>query len=548
MDNGRSRRMPTDPLAIALEHHRAGRLRQAAAGYRALIDADPTHADALNWLGVLAFQAGRPDHAIPLLERAATARPNDPAVAHNLGMAHLHANHFTDAITAFERAARLAPDRPETLTAWGLAHLSRRSPGDPEAAAFAFRQAALAGPETPEVYRYLAIAQLAANRPDDAIAAFVSALEKNPHDPAAWHHLALAHRQKGDTKQVRKCLNKALEIDPENSRAWYALATLDAESGNPDIAAGLFNKAIKYDPTYTAAHHALGRVLEQSGRHQDAMRAFGQAIRATRGSVKRSPVALSRPKQADAYSDPDPLATLEKRLTNPKTLDLHHALAANAEVFSPTKVPDYAIANLFDRYADTFDSHLRSKLQYAAPELIAQAVAEATAGDPEDRQYDVLDLGCGTGLIGPLLRPVARTLDGVDLSPGILEKAREKKVYDHLDVADMVTLLGDRPGSYDVLTAADSIIYTGDLSPLFEAAAKSLRPGGLFAFTVEAGTGDRYHLHKKTLRYTHSEPYVKHVAAIHGYTLERFTPIIPRYEADQPVHGYLLVLRTPPQG
>src|SRR3954471_22462444 len=76
-----------DALAIALEHHRAGRVRQAADAYRALIAQDPHHADALNWLGVLAFQAGRPDHAIPLLERATNARPEDPAFAHNLGMA-----------------------------------------------------------------------------------------------------------------------------------------------------------------------------------------------------------------------------------------------------------------------------------------------------------------------------------------------------------------------------------------------------------------------------------------------------------------------------
>lgn len=564
--------MPVDPLAIALEHHRAGRVRQAADAYRALLAQDPNHADALNWLGVLAFQAGRPDHAIPLLERATRARPTDAAFAHNLGMAHLHANHFTDAIAAFERASKLAPDRPETLHAWGLAHLARRTEGDANAAAFAFRQALLAldktAPESPAVSRasdahadtplprhsvtptppdlHLALALLAANRPHDAIAAFTQALERNPHDPAAWHHLALAHRQAGDAKAVRKCLNKALEIDPENARAWHALAQLDVDSGNPDVAIPLFKKAVKYDPTYTAAHQALGRTLEKTGRHQDAMRAFADAIRVTRGTARKS-LASSRlrPNSADAYHDPDPLRTLETRLTDPKTLDFHHALAANAEVFSPTKVPDYAIANLFDRYADTFDSHLRSKLQYAAPELIAQAVAEVTAIDPEERRYDICDLGCGTGLIGPLLRPLANTLDGIDLSPQILEKAREKNAYDRLDVGDMVALLTARPRAYDLLTAADSIIYTGDLSPLFEAAHKSLRASGLFAFTVEAGTGDRYHLHKKTLRYTHSETYLRHLAQIHGYAFERLTPIIPRYEGDQPVHGYLILLRTP---
>ncbi|HEY7119448.1 MAG TPA: tetratricopeptide repeat protein [Tepidisphaeraceae bacterium] len=538
--------MPSDPLALALEHHRAGRVREAAGRYRELIAADPRHADALHWLGVLACQSGRPDHAIPLFERAASIRPDDPAAHHNLGTACLSAGRADDAVRAFERAARLAPDRGETLMAWGLAHLVRRAPGDADAAVFAFRQARLAGFDTAELHRNLGVVHLAAGRTDDAIEAFVGGLEKDPHDPAAWHHLALAHRHKGDLRQARKCLNKSLEIADDNARAWYALASLDAEAGNHDIAAALFAKAVKFDPTYVAAHHALGRALESAGRHAEALRAFAQAIRASRGTVKQSLAASPVSKTRDAYHDPDPLTTLEKRLTDPKALNFHHAMVANAAVFSPTHVPTDAIANLFDRYADTFDSHLREKLQYTAPELIAQAVARATASDDESKRYDILDLGCGTGLVGPLLRPIARTLDGVDLSPAILEKARAKNVYDRLDVGDMVAIVRDRPGAYNILVAADSIIYTGDLVPLFEAAATSLRPGGVFAFTVEAGTGDRYLLHPKTLRYTHSPAYLHHVASITGLTEESLTPIVPRHEGDKPVRGLLVVLRSPP--
>src|SRR4029077_7822337 len=140
-----SKIMAADPFQIALEHHRAGRLRAAAAGYRALIDADPRHAEALHWLGVLAVQAGRAKQGVPLLERAAALASDDPAIQHNLGMAYLQSGQAGGAIKAFERAAKLAPDKPEVLMAWGLAHLARGEAGDAQAAAFAFRQAHLAG-------------------------------------------------------------------------------------------------------------------------------------------------------------------------------------------------------------------------------------------------------------------------------------------------------------------------------------------------------------------------------------------------------------------
>ncbi|MDB5320143.1 MAG: hypothetical protein JWN40_1774 [Phycisphaerales bacterium] len=555
--------MPTDTFQIALEHHRAGRLRQAAAGYRALLDANPAHPDAAHWLGVLAFQAGRPAQAVTLLETAAAQRPSDPAFHHNLGMALLHAGRPADAIAAFERAAQFAPDRPETLLAWGLAHLTRSQPGDPAAAAFAFRQANIAGLDTAELHQYAGIAQLAAGRPAESVAAFLTALEKNPHDPASWHHLALAYRQAGDAQQVRKSLNKALEIDPTLARGWYALGALDFEAGNFDIAAGLFKKAIKSKGDYPAAHQALARALERAGRQSEATAAFAHAVQASRGrprtpgtpprsasdadqlinSILSGPPSPHPPTSPSSLPLSSAISDLEHKLTSRRTVEFHHALAANASIFSPAQIPAGPLANLFDRYADTFDEHLRNQLQYIVPELIAEAIAALRFDD--DPPLDIFDLGCGTGLCGVLLRPFAKSLAGVDLSPAMIEKAKARGVYDRLGVGDLVATLLDNPNAFDLLTAADVFIYLGDLTPVLQAATRALRPGGRLAFTVEAGAGDRFHLHHKTLRYTHSEAYIHHVTAIHGLTEELFTPVTLRVESDQPVAGYLVILRTP---
>ena len=530
--------MPADPFQIAQEHHRAGRLRQAAAIYRSLIDADPQHADALHWLGVLAFQAGRADQAISLLEQAAVLRPADAAFEHNLGMAYLHAGQSAHAIKAFERATKLVPNRPDTLVGCGLAYLSRAELGDAAAAMVSFRQAQAAGVDTAELHQHLGVAYLAAGNVIDAITALQTATQKDPNDATAWHHLALAHRQCGDVKDVRKCLNKALELEPNRASAWCALGALDAEAGNYDIAVGLFKKAIKANPNYPTAHNALGRALEMAGRRAESLDAFGQALRASRNSRGGKSQAAGNSARSLAES----LGALEDKVTSPRTIEIHHALAANADIFSPDRIPANALAKLFDRYAENFDAHLQGKLQYRAPEMIAQVIGAARS---DDKLLDILDLGCGTGLCGPLLKPIAASLAGVDLSPNMIEKCKARGVYDRLGVGELVATLNDNPQAFDLLVAADVLLYLGDLSPAFEAAVKALRPGGLFAFTVEAGGGDRYHLQRKTLRYTHAEGYLKHLASIHGFEEVSFDTVVLRVENEKPVAGFVILLRLP---
>ena len=105
-------------------------------------------------------------------------------------------------------------------------------------------------------------------------------------------------------------------------------------------------------------------------------------------------------------------------------------------LFSPPRVPEWAVANMFNSYAEDFDQHLRGQLQYRVPEMIAEAVAAVTADEPS-KLLDILDLGCGTGLCGSLLRPMAKTLAGVDLASVMIEKARERNIYDRLVVGNL---------------------------------------------------------------------------------------------------------------
>ena len=107
----------------------------------------------------------------------------------------------------------------------------------------------------------------------------------------------------------------------------------------------------------------------------------------------------------------------------------------------------------------------------------------SNAAPPRRRWYRAADLGCGTGLMGPLLRPhVSGRLEGVDLSQGMVDKARAKGCYDHLAVEELVAYLDGSAGQegvqcggsggYDLLVAADVFVYIGDLGPVFASGAR----------------------------------------------------------------------------
>jgi predicted TPR repeat methyltransferase len=523
-----------DLLQIALEHHRAGRLRQAEEGYRALIAQDPNHADALHWLGVLLCQAGQGEAAIALLERAVVRRPDDAAFQHNLGQAYTIARRPADAIEAFARAAELEPGRAETLHQLALAYLTRREDGDADVAVGALRRAHATGLDTPQLHHDHGVALLHAGRADEAIAAFTVALSKDRDYASAYHHMAFAHRAKGDAKQVRNCLIKALEIDPALAQGWYALGVLDMEAGQAGQALGSLRRAVRLKPDYAAAYEALGRVLEQEGKPAEALKALelAQRIAHPRPSMAAKKAAVKQTSVAD----------LERRITPDESTErLHYLLASATNLLTPSHVPPEQVAALFDRYAEGFDEHLQGKLAYQVPPLLAAAVAK----HKPDRLMDAFDLGCGTGLCGPLLRPMCATLRGVDLSPAMIEKAKARGVYDLLEVGDLVEALRHSPQKFDLLTAADVLNYLGDLAPVLEAAAASLRPTGLMIFTVEAAGGDRFHLQRHIHRYAHSEPYLRHVATIYGFEVRSIEPITSRLEAETPVAGFLVVLELP---
>jgi predicted TPR repeat methyltransferase len=526
--------MPQDWVQVALEHHRAGRFTDAESAYRKALDSNPDDPEAPHWLGVLMHQAKRSQEAIRFLERAVQLRPDDAAYRHNLGHAYLARRQHANAIAAFQKAVEIDPSRPEAWMALGVARLARGDGEDREAAVGALKAARDRGLDSAELYRQLGAATLIAGRVDEAIDAYRQAIGRDPNDAPTYFHLALAHQARAQPVEVRKALLKAAEAEPRFAPAWYGLGVLEAESSRWELAAAMFRRAIAVRDDYAAAYRALGQVLEAAGKEEEAQRVGQQAEWAARESAR---AANARLREQGSVEE------LERRLTpDNESRDLQFGLASALRLMPPAAVPADSLVELFDKYADNFDRHLREQLQYRLPEMLGEAIASLGLSLAS---LDILDLGCGTGLCGAAVKPLAKILVGVDLSPGMIQKARERGIYDRLEVGDLVAVTQALPPrSFDLVICAEVLNYIGDLLPTFQAIAAALRPGGRFALSVEAGAGERYDL-QPNRRYRHAKAYVQRLAAMQGFVEERFDLVPLRLEKGAPVAGHLVILRLP---
>jgi predicted TPR repeat methyltransferase len=288
----------------------------------------------------------------------------------------------------------------------------------------------------------------------------------------------------------------------------YARAAFDERDF--EAAADLARQVLELAPDFAAAHAMLGRALAELGVRDEALGALRQAL------------AL------------EPVDELGVRLD----------LARLGAVPPDEAITDGYVRALFDDYAPKFDLHLTKSLAYRGPELIADALRRACSKRIRDYRFGLtLDLGCGTGLMAQALTGLCSSIEGVDLSPGMLEKAHTTKLYDALHEGELVSFLSGRAtAEADLVVAADVFVYMAALEAAFREAHRILRDKGLFAFTVQAHGGEGFILGEDA-RYAHSETYVRDLAEKVGFTTVIFERVSTREDRGVPVPGFLCVLQ-----
>ena len=273
-----------------------------------------------------------------------------------------------------------------------------------------------------------------------------------------------------------------------------------AQAGDVHTAMELMRQALEVTPRWPLGRLRLGEYLEIAGQHDAA---------------------------ADIY----------RELLSDGGEDVYGAglkLAALGQAPVPDSPPPAFVASLFDQYADRFETALVDRLSYSVPEAIVAMLAGA------DPLGAVLDLGCGTGLMGERIGARASRLDGLDLSDRMLSHARQKHIYDLLCQADLCDPPAEiRARRYDLITAADVLIYIGDLAPAFRLVRSLMTAGGRFAFSVEAGAeGTGYSLWP-TLRYSHAPDYIEAELTLAGMRVVETCRTVLRQDRGADVHGIL---------
>ena len=422
------------------------------------------------------------------------------------GLRQLGAGRFEAAETSFVESLRLVPGRPSTLLNLGATRLHL-------------------------------------GRPAEALHDLDAVLASEPGDLDAASHRAVALAALGRHGEALSVHDRVLMAEPSRAaNRLYRIEVLQA-LGRHAEALDECDRLLAQEPAFAEAWFRRGQSLQVLDRHAEALPAYDRAVAldpahaqawSNRGGILRDSGRLDA--AAEAY---------ERAIASGGDAELNgYFLASVSGRAAPPGAPAIYVEPLFDDYAETFDRHVVEGLRYQAHTVLAGTLT--TLGHAHFRS--ALDLGCGTGLCGTLLRTFVDDLEGVDLSPKMLAKARALGVYDRLVQADIVDHLQTSERRHDLVLAADVFIYIGDLAAVFEGVRRVTEPGALFGFSVEAATdedaGARGFRLLPSLRYSHSARYLAALASTHGFELAHLLPHALREDQRRPVPGlYAYLIR-----
>jgi predicted TPR repeat methyltransferase len=439
------------------------------------------------------------DNALKNKIRAGVSKPGALDGAMRLAIANHQAGDLHAAAQRYRAILAIAPHHPDALHYLGvLLHQQ----GQSGAALPLIESALLHAPAYVDARNNLGNVQKELGRSAEAAETFRQVIAARPDFAPAYNNLGVVLKAQSRCAEAAEAYRQCLALAPDFAECWANLGNALRALNQVQDAMTAYCKAIELAPQSMDAYHNLGQALVTSGRHAEALEVYRQW----------------------QWQQPD----------NPA---IAHMIAAVAGGAAPSRASDGYVQNTFDRFASTFDEVLK-ELEYRAPLLCGALVGTLVGAARGD--LDILDAGCGTGLCGSVLRPYARALDGVDLSPKMLEKAALRGSYRRLDVAELTAWLAAHPTSYDLIVSADTLCYFGALDDVSAAAAAALRPGGYLVFTLEAlpnATAPLPFQLNPHGRYSHSEQYAREVLTKAGLTVLQIRQDILRTELNVPVAG-----------
>lgn len=358
-------------------------------------------------------------------------------------------------------------------------------------------------PEHADARTNLGVIALKKEQPQQAITYFSEALGFDETHENARNNLAATFIHHRRFENACTHYNILLEQHPDNAEYRYNAGVAEMALGHLEPARKHFNTVLQQNPKHHAALTNLASIASRLNQTEDAVRLLTRAHDA-------NPEDTSSQFMLDALTQKS---------------------AQRAPSLTYTK-------NLFDNYALYYEKHMTEGLNYAVPQKIAQVLHQLI---PSLSIKKTLDLGCGTGLSGIILRELSTHLTGVDLSREMLEEAHKKAIYDELIEGDGLGFLKQNKTQFELIVAADVLPYFGELDNLFKAVKASLLPQGFFLFTHEITDKADWYL-QTTARFAHNPRYIEVLAEQYALNIKHESTLIARkhHEKDLPVKLYAL--------
>lgn len=507
-------------LQQALKHHQQAQFHLAEDLYRQVLQLDARQFDAWHLLGVIAQQKSDHESAVQLFGKALSIDSNQAKLHCNLGSSLQALGRTDEALACYERAIELQGDY---AMAWNNRGNALRSLG-----------------------------QLAA-----ALDSFDHALKHNEQTPGTWINRGLCLQESDQDELAILDFKQALALTPRNTDALFALGVSLQKLGQVQAALDSYTQALKNNTLQRKPYAALqinrSMMLNKLGQHAEALLSLNLAVEATPESVKvwlqlghthkhtgDNEAALHAYRQALDFCPRNKDTKQDTKQDTEQAAQLRYFIASLEQEHIPAAAPAQYVKELFDQYASHFDQHLHQHLAYQVPQLIWQALQ--TTGCTQT-QRNTLDLGCGTGLCASFLRPISQSLTGVDLSPKMLAQADKLQTYDALLCDELLHYLSSEPGAlFNLIVAADVLVYLGALEELFERVQTHLQSDGIFAFSVEESAQEHVRLNPNQ-RYAHSATYLQQLAQRTHFEVLSLERHAGRQEAADAVISLIVVLR-----
>jgi predicted TPR repeat methyltransferase len=440
----------------------------------------------------------------------------------SLGQLLLRQERYAQAINELTAALDARPDNAAWLASRAEAH---EHSGSIFKAVEDAASAVLAEPKSAEHAALLARVLQRSGRHDEAVLSWAEAIRLDGEKLAYYEGLAHAMWIKGSLDSAVEIYEKLLAAYPENESYYVLISELQMQLRKPELAAAVCQAALDRDLKTAYIYRSYGNAMLVTGDKAKATESF------------RKGLAIS-----------------------PKDGYLIHMLAV-ASGENPERAPEDYVRAVFDARSDTYEASALFRLGVRVPGLIRREILRIRPKlDPTrpaaHKLSAVLDLGCGSGLVGALTYDLTAYLKGVDLSRNIVRYAQLKNIYHEVEISDIIASMNADPRLYECIVAGDTLCYLGDLTPVFEAAFKRLLPSGLFVLSLEGGaeswradiaagvSTDRYRL-QDTARYAHALPYVEQAAKAAGFEVVQVWPEVLSTEDDTDLPGYVISLRRP---